>query len=405
MTETLARQMDSDVLAGLKLIDTDTHFTEPRDLWTSIAPAKYRDRVPQIVDDPQDGPWWHLAGKRIFPAAATSFVRRNGTKIAHFEQDIMDHGTLWEEIHEASYDARARVKFMDSLGVHAQVVYPNVMGFQMGELVALADKDLAYQIVKSYNDYMADWASAGPGRLYPMALLPFWDIDLSIEETTRCVEELGFHGITMAGEPHMGGLPDLGQPVWDPFYEAITHYKIPINIHVGSVAVAGGKAGYRQTAWPSLPKRAHKPVNSVQIELANSRFVSNIVVSDLPQRWPDVKWVSVESGVGWIPYVLERVDYEYLEDFVDNPAPEGPTALENFRQSVYACFWFENAGPTLLLDYLGADNVMWETDFPHPTCLHPEAVKRSAQALAHVGPENVRKIVQDNAAMLYNIPI
>jgi predicted TIM-barrel fold metal-dependent hydrolase len=169
--------------------------------------------------------------------------------------------------------------------------------------------------------------------------------------------------------------------------------------------VAGNQARPSNPAWPSQSVRAHKPVNSVQIELANSRFISNIVVSDVLFRWPEVKWVSVESGIGWIPYVLERIDYELLEDFTGNPAPERPTALEMFRRNIYACFWFEQAGPTLLLDYLGADNIMWETDFPHPTCLHPEAVRRSAAALAAVGPEKVRKIVQDNAAKLYNIPL
>lgn len=394
----------ADALVGLKLIDSDTHFSEPADLWTSRAPASIKDRVPQVVDDGKGKQHWILDGEYLFPAGGISFVNREGDKVAFFDQDITDHGNQWDEIHEASYDAKARVKFMDELGVHAHIVYPNIMGFQTGSLVQLKDRDLAYQTVRIYNDAMAEWAEEGAGRLFPQAIVPFWDIDLAVKEIVRC-KELGFHGITMSGEPNMGGLPDLGQRVWDPFYEAVTDLKFPINIHVGSTPVAGEGAKLRSAAWPSLPKRAHKPVNSIQIELANSRFLSNLVVSDVLHRWPEVKWVSVESGIGWIPYVLERVDYEYLEDYVDNPAPDAPSALEMFRRNIYGCFWFETAGPTLLLDYIGADNVMWETDFPHPTCLHPEAVRRSAEALSKVGPENVRKIMQDNAAKLYNIPL
>jgi len=409
-TPDLSAAADSDLLAGLKLIDTDTHYSEPYDLWTSRAPAKYKDRMPKVQEAPNGELMWFLDEHPIFQAGGISFVDKDENKIPYFQQDITGHGNLWEDIHEASYDAKARVKFMDNLGVHAQIVYPNIMAFQMGELIALEDKDLAYAIVRTYNDAMGEWAAEGNGRLYPMAILPFWDIDLAIKESVRAKDELNLHGITMSGEPHAAGLPDLGQPAWDPFYEAITDLGLPINIHVGSVPVAGAGAGHlqtahMQTAWPSLPPRAHKPVNSVQIELANSRFVSNLVVSDIPQRWPGVKWVSVESGIGWMPYVLERVDYENLEDFVNEPTPDAPSAFENFRKVLYGCFWFEKAGPTLLLDYLGADNVMWETDFPHPTCLHPEAVRRSAEALSHVGPENLRKIMQDNAAKLYNIPL
>ncbi len=394
-----------DLLAGLKLIDTDTHFSEPYDLWTSRAPASLKDRVPRVVRDDAGALVWILDGNPIFRAGGVSYVNKKGDKIPFFGADITEHGNMWDEIHEASYDAKARVRFMDSLGVHAQIVYPNIMGFACGSLVTLPDKDLAFATVRIYNEALSEWAQEAPNRLFPQAIMPFWDIGLCVDEATRCKQELGFHGITMSGEPNLAGLPDLGQAVWDPFYEAITDLKLPINIHVGSTPVAGPQSKVPQPAWASLPPRAHKPVNSVQIELANSRFISNLVVSDVLHRWPEVKWVSVESGIGWIPYVLERVDYEYLEDFADSPAPDAPSALEMFRRNIYACFWFEKAGPSLLLDYLGADNVLWETDFPHPTCLHPEAVRRSAEALRHVGPENVRKIMQDNAAKLYDIPL
>jgi uncharacterized protein len=396
----------TDVLTGLKLIDSDTHFSEPPDLWTSRTQARFKDRVPQVLEGDDGSKFWALDGEYLFPAGGISFVSKDGNKIPYFAHDITEHGNLWEDIHEASYDAKARVKFMDELGVHAHIVYPNIAGFQIGSLVHHPDRELTYEIVRLYNDAMAEWAEEGKGRLYPQAIVPFWDIDLAVKEVIRC-KDLGFHGVTMAGEPNRGGLPDLGQPVWDPFYEVITDFKFPINIHVGAVPVAGPESiqAMVSAAWPSLPPRAQKPVNSVQIELANSRFISNLVLSDVLHRWPELKWVSVESGIGWIPYVLERLDYEYLEDFTDSPAPQAPSAFEMFRRNIYGTFWFEHAGPTLLLDTLGADNVMWETDFPHPTCLHPEAVRRSAEALAAVGPENVRKLVQDNAAKLYNIPL
>ncbi|WP_016694352.1 amidohydrolase family protein [Rhodococcus rhodochrous] len=416
-TETPARSGEHDILSGLKIIDSDTHFSEPHDLWTSRAPASMRDRLPKVVRTEtagnmagtdrqleEGGLTWQLDGQLLSPAGGVAFVRRDGSKIPFFELDITDHGNLWNQIHEASYDAKARVKFMDEIGVHAHIVYPNIMGFSIGNIILLEDKELAYAAVSIYNDAMAEWASEAPNRLFPQAVLPFWDIELAAKEAERC-HDMGFKGVIMAGEPHLGGLPDLGQPDWNPLYEVIDDKKMPINIHIGARVMLGADSVIQSAAWPSLPKRATKPVNSVQTELGNSRFLSNIVVSDVLHRWPNIKWVSVESGIGWMAYVLERVDYEYLEDFPDAPAPDVPSAFEMFRRNVYGTFWFEKAGPTMLLDYIGADNVMWESDFPHPTCLHPDAIRRSAEALASVNPAYVRKIMQDNAAQLYNIPL
>ena len=394
-------------LAGLKLIDSDTHYSEPYDLWTSQAPAKYKDKVPNVKKGADGKLHWFYDGNELFAAGGSSFVTRDGNKIPWYEKDFTTFEG-WDVIHEASYDPKARVKFMDETGIWAQVIYPNTLGNSMAWLVAGEDKDLAYHCVKVYNDALADFARQGPGRLFPTAVMPLWDIGLCAKEAERALGDLGLHSVAMAGEGHKAGLPDLGQPVWDPYYEVISHFKAPINIHIAAgvdAAGVGAAANWTKTAWSSLPARAHKPVNSVNMELANSRFVSNLVLSDLAFRWPDVKWVSVESGIGWLPYVFERVDYEFLEEFPSDPAPDRPTAREMFQKNCYATFWFENTGPQRLLDVIGVDNVMWETDFPHPTCLHPDAVRRSAEVLASLGEEALRKVVQDNAANLYHIDL
>ncbi|ONH28076.1 amidohydrolase family protein [Pseudofrankia asymbiotica] len=392
---------DLGVLEGLHLIDADSHFSEPYDLWTSRAPAKLKDSVPQVRADAKGALRWWLGDTPLFMAGGASFVDKAGNKTPMYKVDITQ-GMKWEDIHAASYDARARLEVMDQMGIWAQIVYPNTMGFAAYALIQQVDRETGAAIVSIYNDAAAEWQQEGQNRLLPMAVLPFWDIEASVKEAERAAA-MGLRGITMAGNPHLGGLPDLGQPEWEPLYEALQDLKMPINIHVGSTATTG--ESNHTTAWPSLEPRAVKPVNSVQMELANSRFISNLCVSDILLKFPDLKWVSVESGMGWIPYVLERIDYEYRETFPDLPPVERPNALEMFRRGIYGTFWFEHAGPKLLLDYLGADNIMWETDFPHPTCLYPSPVERSAEALRGVDPVSVRKIMQDNAAKLYNVPL
>jgi predicted TIM-barrel fold metal-dependent hydrolase len=307
-----------------------------------------------------------------------------------------------DDIHAAASEAKPRVELLDQMGIYTQIVYPNVMGFAAPALVQNLDRELSYTITAIYNDAMAEWQEESGRRLLPQAVLPFWNIEDSVKEAVR-IKELGLTGVTMAGEPHLGGLPDLGTPHWDPLYEALSDLELPIDIHIGASNFSDPAKG--NAAWASLPQRAAKPVRSIQTELANSRFISNLCASDLLIRWPKLNWVSVESGIGWIPYVLERVDYEYREEFEEMGPPELPPAKEMFQKGIYGTFWFEDAGPIDLIPRIGADNILWETDFPHPTSLYPSPVERSEEKLKDLDPVVLRKIMQDNAAKLYKIPV
>jgi predicted TIM-barrel fold metal-dependent hydrolase len=395
---------ESGPFAGLKLIDADSHLTEPVDLWTSRAPAKFKDRVPQVGIDNSDGvSYWWVDGVKLGKDSSIAFVRKSGEKIPYYGGDIM--GGPKEGVHAAATEARPRVDLLDEMGIYAQIVYPNIMGFAAPAMVQGLDRELSYAITAIYNDAMIEWQEEGQGRLLPQAILPFWDIESSVKEAVR-ISELGLTGVTMAGEPHLGGLPDLGRNHWDPLYEVLSDLELPIDIHIGARNYVDPNHGPQGgAAWPSLGERAAKPVRSIQTELSNSRFISNICASDILIRWPKLNWVSVESGIGWIPYVLERVDYEYREEFVDTDPPELPPALEMFQKGVYGTFWFEEAGPLDLIPRIGADNIMWETDFPHPTSLYPSPVERSEEKLKNLDPTVIRKVMQDNAAKLYKIPV
>jgi predicted TIM-barrel fold metal-dependent hydrolase len=122
-------------------------------------------------------------------------------------------------------------------------------------------------------------------------------------------------------------------------------------------------------------------------------------------RHPTLQVVSVESGLGWVPFLLEGLDYEVREcaPGIAEHLSLPPSAY--FRRQVHACYWFERDSLRGALDTLGADNILFETDFPHPTCLYPDSLARGAEALAGLQPEERRKILSTNAATLYRIPL
>jgi predicted TIM-barrel fold metal-dependent hydrolase len=392
-------------LIGMKVIDADTHYSEPHDLWTSRVPASYRDKVPHVADDGKGGKCWRFNGDDLLfsSAGSASVIRKDGSKAALLDWDIQNGSMPLLQVHPASYDGKARLELMDQQGVWAHVMYPNVTGFGAHRLMALDDRQLALTILSVYNDAVAELQADSGGRLFPQALIPFWDLDAAVAEVQRATQDLKLTGITMSSEPHSAGLPDITSAHWAPLWEACESLGIPVNFHVGSSEF--GKEAFEKGTWPGLdPIRKHV-VGCVLLEMHNARVLANILTSDLLVRYPRLKFVSVESGIGWIPYVLERLEYQLLETSLDGRVWGQESPSELFHRQVYSCFWFEEAGPGRTLDYIGFDNVMFESDFPHPTCLYPSPVEHALKVLEPWGPDVTRKVMSENAAKLYGIPI
>jgi uncharacterized protein len=133
--------------------------------------------------------------------------------------------------------------------------------------------------------------------------------------------------------------------------------------------------------------------------------VTNLILAGIFDRHPDLKCVSVESGVGWIPFILETLDYEMYENAPDDLAKLKKQPSEYFRSNLYATFWFERNGGQLqqLVDAVGEDNILFETDFPHPTCLYPNPLETVADKMATITETARLKILGENARALYRL--
>lgn len=392
------------VLDTIKVIDADTHYTEPHDLWTSRVSGKMKELVPHVVRQDNGRDIWLFNGEQVLTPHATtaSAIRPDGSKDSFWDVDITN-GPQIEEVHEASWNVKARLDLMDQIGIHAQIVYPNVLGFGNQRLMGLEDRNLALDICAIYNDAMAEKQADSGNRFVPQALMPFWDVELAVKEIERA-HKMGVRGIAMCPEPHRIGLPDLADRYWDDLWAVCEQLDMPINFHIGA---SPQTEDLYKDVWPSQDRHRRYVVMCSLLESNQARILANLVSSDLLVRFPKTKWVSVESGIGWIPFILERLEYQFYESEPTDPSYvqdfDRPGPWELFHRQVYSCFWFEEIGPSRQLDRIGFDNVLFESDFPHPTCLYPNPVERAFKALEHWGPEVQRKVMGGNAARIYNL--
>ena len=173
--------------------------------------------------------------------------------------------------------------------------------------MSLKDSELRNVCARVYNDAIIDLQAAGNGRLFPQALTPFWDID---DACARCgaVKDAGITGITMTDTPEAFELPHLHDAHWDPLWSTCQEMGIPVNFHIGSGNNLGG-----QMLWKGYGPQRSLAALSVSLFMVQCKTIMNLIFSGLLDRYPNLNFVSVESGIGWIPFLLEAMEWQYDE--------------------------------------------------------------------------------------------
>jgi predicted TIM-barrel fold metal-dependent hydrolase len=376
------------------VIDVDSHITEPADVWTSRVPARFRDRAPKLVRNPETG-WdvWSLAGEA--PLVPIGF-----TAVAGWKEPFPAAPKNLDECPPASYDANARLAYMDSIGVWAMAIYPNVGGFGSQAFLKLQDRELMLACVRAYNDFLIEWCSADERRLIPIAATPFWDVDAAVVEMERAAR-IGHRGVLFTGEPQVHGMPILGSPHWNRFWAAAQDLGLPVSFHIGTGSFDGGftKERIELTGIGST-----NATLAVQLFLDNGKQLVDLLFSGVLARYPRLRVISVESGIGFIPFILEALDYAFDYSKVYRSKPEFTLKpSEYFARQVDGCYFFEELAPQRLLDKIGADNVLFETDYPHPVCLYGNVREKIDAGLKGQSQAIRRKLLWENAAKLYRV--
>jgi predicted TIM-barrel fold metal-dependent hydrolase len=383
----------------VRVIDADTHMTERHDLFTSRAPKGYEDRVPRVVDIDGAPHWVVDEAVDLGPARGGGVIDRAGNKYAFEECKL--NGIDW--VHQGAWDREARLAYMDENGFYAQVLYPNAIGIG-GQRLAndVHDPVLRRLCVELYNDSMAELQEWSSNRFLPMPVLPAWSIAECVREAER-VAGMGFRGVNMTSDPEETGSPDLGSRAWDPLWEVCADLNLPVHFHIGASLTSLNF--YGKYFWPSQHQNLKPAIGGAMLFLNNARVVINSVYAGIFDRHPSLKMVSVESGMGWVPFILETMDYEIFENAPEQAAQMSRKPSEYFATNWYATFWFEEGGGDLqgLIDKIGEDNVLFETDFPHPTCLYPDPLGTVEERMSALRPATRRKVLGENAAKLYRV--
>jgi predicted TIM-barrel fold metal-dependent hydrolase len=386
------------MLNDMLVIDADSHWCEAPDLFTKRAPAAFRDRVPR-VEEVDGQSMWVFDGQPVGRFSAGGVIGRDGTKESA-------HRALFEwthdDVHVGAWDPDVRLGVLDECGIDAQIIFPSTIGLGGQDLGTAGDPALRRLAVEIYNDAMTEIQADSGNRLLPLPLMPAWDVDACVREAKR-VAGLGARGVNMTSDPQDLGAPDLANRAWDPFWEVCADLQLPVHFHIG--ASVTGMTFFGQYPWESHPDNTKLAIGGTLLFIGNARVVTNIILSGMFDRYPTLKMVSVESGVGWIPFILEALDYEMSENAPQELSQMAKLPSEYFKSNLYATFWFENNRNKLpdLIEAVGEDTILFETDFPHPTCLYPSPLQTVEAKMGTLTPEARRKIFGENARKLYRL--
>lgn len=411
----------------IAVVDADSHLTEPADLWISRLGAKWAEVAPRVRFVPEQGEeYWFIGDHPTHPAWTHSRHR--------WPLPPPSHPRVFAEVDPTTYDPVARAGALDEFGIAVQVLYPNIVAFQLADILSVDDPAFGAACVRAYNDYVLEFCDEAPGRFVPIMALPFWDLEASLAEIDRGVEA-GHRGIVFANRPEVLAGHPVVDPHWDPLWERAQAAGLSVNFHVGfgvgfeteplrSGAVVGQAETPPLEALP--PDRASRQLLDLGEEwvaqyrlaltrigtpmmLSNSTAILDLIVTGVCERFPGLGLVSVESGWGYLPFVLESADWNWVSCGASRSLPSRLLPSEYFRRQCYTTFWFEHETVVRCVD-LYPDNVMFETDFPHAVSLTPGAgigVKSARDTieanLSGLDPDLLRKILSDNARRVYHL--
>lgn len=360
----------------MRIIDIDGHVREADDLWERYLDAPFRVRAPKIQRVPN--------GQMLFLLEGDRYHRKPDESPFHVKRD----GSQANPKRELAMDPQARLKDMDLEGIECAMLFPSAALY----LPSVEEEAYAAALCRAYNNWLFDYRRADPRRLLAVAVIPMQEIQAAVAETRRAVLELGAKGIFVRPNPVKGRM--LDDPYYDPLYRTLQELRVPLMVHEGSGA-------YLPTAgvdrFPGQWFFTHTISHPFEQMLASLSLIGNGAL----ERFPELKVVFLESGAGWLPYWLWRMDEHYeLLPFQAPWLKMKPS--DYFRRQCYVSCEVDEDHLGATVQALGADHVLFASDYPHWDATFPGAPKALLDR-PDLGSEDKRKIIGENALRILRI--
>lgn len=343
----------------------------PRDVWSTRVPKKYREAAPHVVEQGGQAVW--LAGGR--PIGVSGRYADHLTALGR-RPELEDIDGLRPS------NPKLRLEDMAGDGIHASIVYGAgaLSGFP------IADPEAKASVLRAWNDWAAEEFNAfAPNRLSALPFLPVHDTTAAVDELERCLR-LGHKG-AIVNPFEM----DLGDPDWDRLWAAAAEAELPISFHIGQ----GTKLSPTDT-------RQRAPFSAV-VPLQLDEPLALMIFLGALERNPKLQIVLAESGIGWLPYFVARMDDQFEKHCLPHPdvcIRTKPSEL--FGRQVFATFEEEPLGP-MLIPLLGANRFMWACDYPHPDSTWPNSREKIEESLGALGEQTVLEVTAETCKRLYKL--
>lgn len=377
------------------LVSGDNHIDLtycPPDLWSAQAPAKWKLLVPR-VEALDDGLHWFVEGQDMgmWNGVGPGFLKYQKGSFGHIDE-MKDYGFEWDSSPGAQprpTTPELRLQDLDRDGLDAEIIYGCL---RVNDLIPHGERRAwAYRM---YNDWAADFARrSDPNRVFPLAVIPNNNTQEAAAEIRRCAK-MGLRG---------GDLPinrmvvPLFHHDWYAVWEAASACNFPISFH------STGFKGLRGPDTPEMEKEyitEWRLVRSALFQLDGMEVLVSLITSGACEKYPNLKFVLGESGVTWIPYVLDRLDTEYEDRARDLGFSMKPS--DYFRRNGYTTYQ-QDQYLEPIIPLVGEDNIIWGADYPHPDCVWPESRQHIEANLSDLSASVRQKIVCDNVVKLYNL--
>jgi predicted TIM-barrel fold metal-dependent hydrolase len=372
------------------VISVDDHLVEPAHLFDGRLPKKFQAVAPRVLETELGQQMWCYEDRLIANFSVNAIVGRP------IEEGSFD-ASRFDEMRRGCWDIDARVHDMDTNGVAASLNFPSGLSGFAGVRYSFA-KDPAYGLatMRAYNDWhLQEWAGTHPDRIIACQVTWLRDPEIAAAEIRKNAE-LGFTAVTFPDNPERLGLPSLHTRHWDPFVAACAETDTVICIHVGSNGRLMGAA----SDAPLDATTVLFPVNSIVTAV-------DWLFSLTPVRFPDIKIVLSEGGIGWVPMLMDRLDFCIKDNhagYVDTWRGVDISPSDLLRRNFYFNSIEDPAGFSLR-HRIGIENIMVESDYPHPDSTWPDTQLVLHRQFHDLPRDEVDAITYKNAERVFRHPL